>query len=172
MNIAETVLYAAAVAFAYFTILFAVATVLRDNSILDIAWGPSFIITAWAVLAVNAAAGPEGIAIGARQFLVAALVTVWGLRLGIRIFRRNRGRGEDPRYAKFRQEWGKHFVLRSYFQLFLFQALILMLNITPVLLIMSGNRDALVWSDYIGLAVWAAGFLFEAVGDHQLDAFL
>ncbi len=172
MNIPQTVLVAAITAFAYFNILFFVALILKDNSILDIAWGPSFIVTSWVMLAVNAAAGPEGTAIGARQYLVAGLVTVWGLRLGMRIFRRNRGRGEDPRYVKFREEWGKYFALRSYFQLFLFQGVILMLNIAPVLLIMAGIRGGLAWSDWLGLAVWVFGFVFESLGDHQLDAFL
>jgi steroid 5-alpha reductase family enzyme len=165
MNIPETVLYAAIVAFIYFTALFIIANIVKDNSILDIAWGPSFIVTTWAVLLINADFGP-------RQFLVAGLVTVWGLRLGIRIFRRNKGRGEDPRYVKFREEWGKYFVFRSYFQLFLFQAIILMLNVTPVLIIMSGIREELIWSDYIGLGIWVVGFLFETIGDHQLDVFL
>jgi len=172
LNIPETFLYAAIIAFCYFTILFVLATILKDNSILDIAWGPSFIVTAWVVLLINAVVGAEGVVIGVRQYLVAALVTVWGLRLGIRIFRRNRGRGEDPRYVKFREEWGKYFVLRSYFQLFLFQGIILMLNVTPVLLIMAGLRENLVWSDYLGLAIWVVGFLFETLGDYQLDSFL
>jgi steroid 5-alpha reductase family enzyme len=165
MNIPETLLYAAIVAVSYMTILFIIATIIKDNSILDIAWGPGFIVVAWAMLFINAD-------FGARQFLAAALVTIWGLRLGIRIFRRNIGKGEDPRYVKFREEWGKTFVLRSYFQLFLFQALILLLNITPVMIIMSGIRENLVWSDYIGLAIWVVGFLFESVGDYQLDTFL
>jgi len=172
MNIPETILYAAITAFAYFTILFVIATIIKDSSILDIAWGPSFIVTAWVVLLVNIISDPAGTAFGVRQFLVAGLVTVWGLRLGIRIFRRNKGKGEDPRYVKFREEWGKWFTLRSYFQLFLFQGIILMLNVTPVLLIMSGIRETLVWSDYIGLAIWVVGFLFETVGDYQLDTFL
>jgi steroid 5-alpha reductase family enzyme len=172
MNIGNTFLYAAIVAFCYFSFLFVIANILKDNSILDIAWGPSFIVTAWVVLLVNAVAGQEGTAIGARQYLVAALVTVWGLRLGIRIFRRNRGKGEDPRYVKFREAWGKYFALRSYFQLFLFQGIILMLNVTPVLLIMAGIRKNMVWSDFLGLAVWVTGFLFESVGDYQLDSFL
>ena len=172
MNIPETILYAAIVAFCYFTILFVIATIIKDNSILDIAWGPSFIVTAWVVLLINATAGPEEAVIGVRQFLVAALVTVWGLRLGIRIYRRNKGKGEDPRYVKFREEWGKYFTLRSYFQLFLFQGVILMLNVTPVLIIISGIRDNLLWSDYLGLGIWVLGFLFETVGDYQLDSFL
>jgi steroid 5-alpha reductase family enzyme len=165
VNIGNTILYAAIVAVSYMTVLFIIATILKDNSILDIAWGPGFIVVSWAVLLINAD-------FGARQLLVASLVTVWGLRLGIRIFRRNIGMGEDPRYVKFREEWGKYFTLRSYFQLFLFQALILVLNVTPVMIIMSGIRENLVWSDYLGLAVWVAGFLFESVGDYQLDTFL
>jgi steroid 5-alpha reductase family enzyme len=165
-------LYAAIVAFCYFTILYIVAFIIKDNSILDIAWGPSFIVTAWAVLIINLVSDPADAFFGARQYLVAALVTVWGLRLGIRIFRRNKGKGEDPRYVKFREEWGKWFLLRSYFQLFLFQGIILMLNVTPVLLIMAGVRDNLVWSDYLGLAIWVFGFLFETIGDYQLDTFL
>ena len=172
MNIPQTVLIAAMTAFAYFTILFVMAVIAKDNSILDIAWGPSFIVTAWVALGVNMARSPAGAAFGARQYLVGALVTVWGLRLGIRIFRRNRGRGEDPRYVKFREEWGKYFLLRSYFQLFLFQGVILMLNVTPVLLIMAGIRKTLEWSDWLGLAVWVTGFLFESIGDYQLDSFL
>ena len=46
MNIPETIMYAAIIAFCYFTILFVAAVILKDNSILDIAWGPSFIVTA------------------------------------------------------------------------------------------------------------------------------
>jgi steroid 5-alpha reductase family enzyme len=172
MNIPETILYAVITAFVYFTVLFIIATIIKDSSILDIAWGPSFIVTTWVVLLINIISDPAGTAFGARQFLVAALVTVWGLRLGIRIFRRNKGRGEDLRYVKFREEWGKWFTIRSYFQLFLFQGIILMLNVTPVLLIMSGIRENLVWSDYLGLAIWVGGFLFETIGDYQLDTFL
>ncbi len=172
MNIGDTFLYAAIVAFLYFNVIFQVANLLKDNSILDIGWGPSFIVTSWTVFLINALREPAGVSFGARQFLVAAMVTVWGLRLGIRIFRRNRGRGEDPRYVKFREEWGKHFVLRSYFQLFLFQGFIHMLNMAPVLMVMSGIRETFAWSDYLGLGIWAVGFFFEAVGDHQLDSFL
>jgi steroid 5-alpha reductase family enzyme len=165
VNIPESILYAAIVAFSYFTVLFILAVILKDNSILDIAWGPGFIVVTWAVLLINAD-------FGAHQFLTAALVTVWGLRLGIRIFRRNKGKGEDPRYVKFRREWGKYFLLRSYFQLFIFQAFIVMLNLAPVLIIMSGFTENLVWSDYIGLAIWVVGFLFESIGDYELDTFL
>ncbi len=165
MNILNTVGYAAIIIFSYMTILFILATIFKDNSIADIAWGPGFIVVTWTILAINTA-------FGGHQFLAAALVTVWGLRLGIRIFRRNFGKGEDPRYKKWRQEWGKFFALRSYLQLFLFQGFILLLNIAPIIVIMSGIRKNLIWSDFVGLGVWVIGFLFESIGDYQLDSFL
>ena len=171
MNIPETFLYAAIIAFCYFTILFVVATIIKDNSILDIAWGPSFIVTAWLVLLINAIAGPEDVVIGARQYLVAALVTVWGLRLGIRIFRRNQGRGEDPRYVKFREEWGKYFVLRSFFQIFILQGVLLLVISLPVVRAITAPDAPFGIMDLLGAAIWLMGFLFEAVADWQLLQF-
>jgi len=119
----------------------------------------------WGVLIINGTYHPT-------QFLVASLVTIWGLRLGVRIFRRNRGKGEDPRYRKWREDWGRHFVLRSYLQVFILQGFILMLNVTPVMIIMSSTRSAFAWVGYLGLAAWCAGFSFESIGDYQLDKYL
>jgi steroid 5-alpha reductase family enzyme len=165
MNILETLGYAAIIVFCYMTILFILAMIRKDNSIADIAWGPGFIVVSWALLFINGNYNPT-------QFLAAALVTVWGLRLGIRIYRRNRGKGEDPRYRKWREDWGKYFVIRSYFQVFIIQGFVLLLNITPVMIIMSSTEETFAWWGYLGLAVWCLGFFFESVGDYQLDSFL
>ena len=42
----------------------------------------------------------------ARQWLVAALVAIWSLRLGVHIAVRTAAISDDPRYAAFAQEWG------------------------------------------------------------------
>src|SRR5215472_13559925 len=42
----------------------------------------------------------------ARQWLVAALVVIWSLRLGAHIAVRTVGITDDPRYAAFVQSWG------------------------------------------------------------------
>src|SRR3954466_3208081 len=42
----------------------------------------------------------------ARQWLVAALVGIWSLRLGSHIALRSRGITDDPRYAAIAGEWG------------------------------------------------------------------
>src|SRR3954462_7404601 len=41
-----------------------------------------------------------------RQWLVAGLVVLWALRLGTYIAGRVGQHAEDPRYAKFRKDWG------------------------------------------------------------------
>jgi steroid 5-alpha reductase family enzyme len=48
-----------------------------------------------------AGAGPNP-----RQWLVAALVAIWALRLGSHIAVRTAGISDDPRYAAFAKEWG------------------------------------------------------------------
>src|ERR1700675_1502435 len=47
-----------------------------------------------------------GSAPNARQWLVAALVAIWSLRLGVHIAVRTSGITDDPRYAAFAREWG------------------------------------------------------------------
>jgi steroid 5-alpha reductase family enzyme len=165
MEILKTVGYAAIIVFCYMTVLFIIAMLRKDNSVADVAWGPGFIVVSWATLFINGSYNPT-------QFLTAGLVTIWGLRLAVRIFRRNRGKGEDPRYRKWRDDWGRYFVLRSYLQVFILQGFVLMLNVTPVMIIMSSTNSALAWTGYMGLAVWCVGFSFESIGDWQLDRFL
>src|ERR1700694_2130036 len=47
-----------------------------------------------------------GAAPNARQWLVAALVAIWSLRLAAHIAVRTAGITDDPRYAAFAREWG------------------------------------------------------------------
>src|SRR5690242_13395516 len=47
-----------------------------------------------------------GTAPNARQWLVAALVAIWSLRLGVHVAIRTAGISDDPRYAAFAKEWG------------------------------------------------------------------
>src|ERR1700704_1745840 len=47
-----------------------------------------------------------GSAPNARQWLVAALVVTWALRLGLHIAARSAGITDDPRYAAYARDWG------------------------------------------------------------------
>src|SRR3954452_6681235 len=45
-------------------------------------------------------------ALPARQWMVAALVLGWALRLGLHIAVRSAGIHDDPRYAEYAERWG------------------------------------------------------------------
>ncbi|MEN8614926.1 DUF1295 domain-containing protein [Dehalogenimonas sp. THU2] len=165
MDIANALILSGVIIFLYMTAMFTVAVQRRDNSVADIAWGPGFILVAGAAFIVA-----EDYLV--RQALVLGTVTVWGLRLASRIYRRNRGKGEDPRYQQWREEWGSSWMLRSYLQVFLLQGFFMWLISLPVVVIMAVSSDSLGWPDLLGGLVWLMGFLFEAVADRQLDNFL
>ena len=92
--------------------------------------------------------------------------------MALHIYRRNRGREEDFRYAAWRRSWGKYFVIRSFGQIFMLQGMLLLLVVMPVLLIVGQEQTPLNGLDGLGVLVWLAGFLFETIGDRQLAAFI
>lgn len=165
MTVFDTYLIASITVFLYMTALFVIAVVRKDNSIADVAWGIGFITVTCVTMLFNGT-------FSARNVIVAVMVGIWGFRLAIRIYLRNRSHGEDWRYRKWREEWGRFFLLRSYLQVFLLQGAVLLINICPVMIINSSAVPGLTWTDALGIALWCSGFFFEAVGDYQLDRFV
>ena len=137
----------------------------KRNDVADTAWGLGFVLLAWVSFYL-------GQAQGARGLLVGLLVSIWGIRLAWHIHRRNKGKAEDYRYAKWREEWGKWFYLRSYGQVYLLQGALLFLIVLPILFINTSAGQDLGVLDFVGLAVWILGFVFESVGDAQLARFI
>jgi steroid 5-alpha reductase family enzyme len=156
--------YPALVVFLYMTLIFLVALVIKNNSIVDIAWGIGFICVALVTFFFD-----EGMT--NRSILLTALVSVWGIRLAIHVGLRNRGKPEDFRYAQWRKKWGKWFVPRSYLQIFLLQGILLLIISYPVVLVNRSQGPGLTLVDLIGVLIWCAGFVFESVGDYQLVRF-
>ncbi len=150
--------------FAYFTVFYLIGFFAKNNGLVDIGWGLGFVLTAIFSLVY-------GGNYGFRTILVTALVTIWGLRLFYHILRRNLGKPEDFRYANFRKEWGRWHDLRAFFQLFMVQAIFMVMISSSFLIINAFSRGGFTAFDFIGLAVWMAGFLFESAGDAQLKAF-
>lgn len=165
MVLLETALAAFVTVAIFMNCLFVVALRRRDNSVADVGWGLGFIFLTLVTMSF------PGETTG-RQLVVAVLVTVWGLRLAIRIYRRNRGKGEDFRYKEWREKWGEHWRRTAYLFVFLGQGLMMLLISAPILFVNAFRGPALGWLDFAGAGVWLLGFLFEAVGDYQLDRFL
>jgi steroid 5-alpha reductase family enzyme len=160
----ELLLPTAIAVWAAMTLLFCLALILKDNSIVDVGWGLGFVLVA----GLSAVREPG---FEPRHVLVTLLVLVWGVRLAVHIFRRNRKRVEDFRYAAWRERWGRWFVLRSYFQIFMLQGLFLALISAPLPWINGAPGRPLGPWDGTGALLWLVGFLFESVGDAQLARF-
>jgi len=149
----------------YMTGWFLLAQLKGRNDIADIAWGLGFIVAAGVSLLVAGLYTPRGM-------LISALVLVWGVRLAVHIHARNRGRGEDRRYRQWREEWGRWFVVRSFFQVFMLQGLLLVMVAVPVIYANGSASVPFGLLDLAGMLVWLTGFGFEAIGDWQLLRFL
>lgn len=153
------------VALALTTVVWLASLVKRDASIIDSFWGLGFVTLAWFY---RSQVPVESM----RQTLVPVLVTLWGLRLALYIFWRNRGHGEDYRYAAMRRKWGARFPLVSLLTIFWLQGVLFWLIGMPLLQIQVSRQPASwTWLDLLGLGLFAVGFFFEAVGDFQLARF-
>ena len=157
--------WAALALFITMTCVFVLALILRDNSIVDIFYGPAFVVAAGAAYLKFATWHP-------RQILLMALLTIWGVRLGTHLLVRHRGRGEDFRYRQWREAWGSSFLWRSFLQIYMLQGAVILVVLTPVFIVLHDPGGNLSVLDAAGMAVWSLGFTFEAVGDWQLLRFM
>lgn len=140
----------------------------------DIAWGLGFILVVLVLKDYRA------VAVGYNANLSLRLITLftilWGLRLAIHIFSRNKGKPEDFRYKKWREDWGRWFYLRSYLQVYLLQGVFMFLISMSAIVAYSDvyvfRKDDMNVVSAVGAVVWGIGFLFETVGDYQLSKFI
>ncbi len=161
----DVLVMAAVVIGAAVVVLWLLSLILRDASIVDIFWGPGFVLVAWVSFVTAEVAE-------VRHLVVAVLVTVWGLRLGGYLAWRNIGKGEDARYQAMRRHWGGHFWWVSLFTVFALQGAIMWVVSLPVQVAMTADGADTFWpSVAVGAALWTAGLLFETIGDIQLARF-
>lgn len=148
------------------TIVWAIGVRRRDASLVDRIWGLAFVVQAWIYAIVG---GGDG----ARETLMVALVTIWGLRLSGYITYRNWGDGEDPRYVAMRERNGDNWNLVNLVKVFWLQGTLSLLIGVPLLAVSTrATPVGLTWLDAVAAAVWVVGFVFEAGGDLQLQQFL
>ena len=157
-------LWGLAAAVAVLTVLWVVSLIRKDASIVDPFWSLTFITLG----ATYRFASDSDY--GARPAVVLGLLFIWGIRLSAYLFWRNAAKGEDYRYQAMRQRQGPRFPVKSLFTVFWLQAVLAWIVSLPLLAGVDGT-DPLGVFDYLGMAFWAVGFFFEAVGDFQLARF-
>ena len=142
-----------------------VSLALRDASVVDPLWGPAFAVVAW-VYALTGEAPP------ARRWAVVGMVTLWGVRLGVHLWLRNHGVGEDFRYRAMRARAPRAFPWVSLVTVFWLQAAIAWMVSVPLWGALRPARPtSLTALDLAGLAVFAVGLTIETVADLQLARF-
>ncbi|XP_026864287.2 uncharacterized protein si:ch211-210c8.6 [Electrophorus electricus] len=97
-----------------------------------------------------------------RQNVQTGLVTAWGLRLGMFLFRRILKDGQDSRFSNVRDSPGTFFVFWT------LQAVWVFITLLPTIIVNTQCRDEpLCLRDYTGWGMWALGFAIEAIADQQ-----
>lgn len=154
------------------TSIFLLAQIKKDNSIMDIAYGPTFLLTSLGALFIF-----EKTQTIQLSSLIVLAIALWSLRLALRIYHKNKGLPEDVRYATWRTRWEEkghwYFLLRSYLQIYLLQGAIILIVLLPLSISLT-NSSPLTFSWFImtGLIIFITGLAIESLADYQLDQFI
>ena len=166
----NVLIYTALVHFAIMLTLWAIGRGHKNDSVLDIYWGFSFVIAVWMAYGLSGADS-------ARAKLVVALVTIWGARLGYHLFSRwarIHSMGGDVRYQDIKDKlsakggYAIKALLGVYVPMWL-SYVISQLNM--MVLIMMPDQAPLGTLDYVFAAAMVAAIVLEISADLQLDAF-
>lgn len=152
--------------FLYMTAWFFVSLKVRRYDVIDIAWGPGFILLALFTLYFR------DVPLDGRSLWILALVFLWGLRLLVHTYRRNLNKGEDWRYHEWHNGKACHYSFCTYVQVFLFQAALMMIIALPIVLSLRLIVLPMFEINYFGVALAALGLLLEAIADQQRFSFL
>lgn len=143
----------------------AVGISIGRHNVVDTAWGLLFVGVGISSLITSQGHGDP-----VRRWLLAAMVTIWGLRLGVHIGRRAIGKGEDPRYGQLLSKGHSNPTVNALLKVYLAQAVLAFLISAP-LQVGSFTFGGVGVLGLVGVLVWAVGLFFEAVGDAQMERY-
>ena len=163
----ELLITTAGITLAAITSLWVISIIIRDVSIIDMAFSGLISVLIGFSFWKTQAQGPAAL-------ITLFAVLIWGLRMSVYLVHRNWGHGEDVRYTKLRswapEGWAFHWL--SLRQVFLLQGVVIWLLTLPQQIFFwvapAVDMTAIAW---LGLSLWGIGFFFETVGDWQLSKF-
>jgi steroid 5-alpha reductase family enzyme len=139
----------------------------RNGGWTDVFWtfGSGVALAAGALFPLEPGAMPQP-----RQWLVAGLVALWSLRLGTYIAGRVGKHPEDPRYARFRKDWGEDYPRNMLFVTLPQAPATALLSLSVLIAARTPGHD-LALRDVLGVASLMAAIGGEGVSDAQMKLF-
>lgn len=165
MNIGTFSLIIGACTVAYMSLWYAFARYVKRVDVVDSAWGLGFVYIA----AIAYYLQPDTSWV---KLLSLVLVAIWGFRLFGHLSLRNSKRAEDPRYEVFKEKWGSSFWLKTYFNIYLLQGVLIALISIPIFAIMRTVEPQANPITILGFGLWIFGIIFESIADYQLQQFV
>ena len=143
------------------SILFGISLVNKKADIIDIYWGPSFLLSCLTLLSINKNSTFP-------HLILVIIVGIWAIRLGSYLYIRNMGHPEDIRYSKMRSKYGN---VGLFFINYLIQAILIAIVSLPLQSVLSTNNLELNIISWLSGIIALAGITIEALSDKQLKAF-
>lgn len=161
-------LYTYLILLTYFTIWFIISQIKKNNGLIDIAWGASFIVTAISSLILSQE-------INIYKIVITTVTIIWGLRLTIYLFIRNWNKDEDFRYQAMRKKWQTKLKTKAFLKVFLSQSIFSYIIALPILITNLYAKDTLGTLSLLililGTLIFLTGFITEVLADFQLKKF-
>ena len=149
----------------FLTVLWLISLIVKDASIIDIFWGPSFIVLGSSLIIFMDKIYSE------RALMILFLVILWGMRLAIHLGIRNIGHGEDFRYVEWRKEGGSNYWWFSFFRVFTLQgALATLVGVSIYFGYLNDNPLSYI-EVFFGSTLFFIGIAWESISDIQLKKF-
>ncbi|MGL4588911.1 MAG: DUF1295 domain-containing protein [Mycoplasmatales bacterium] len=155
--------------FIFYLFVFIIGKLKGKHDIIDIFWGLSFVNLAFWFYIQSAQTTVHK--------LLLLVVFAWGLRLSIHLLRRNWNKPEDKRYVAIQTKLTTNFkriplLIKEFIYIYCMQMVFsLIIGFSFISAFTSTNPTYIVLA-VIGLLIFLIGYLFEVIGDYQLNQYM
>jgi steroid 5-alpha reductase family enzyme len=159
-------LIAGAMMLAILTPVWVLSLVTRNAGTMDVFYSLTASLTAVGLVLVDGH-------YSARQLVFLLLVVVWSARLFAHASSTNLGQSQEQQpYATWRKNNGQRWWWWSYFQVFLLQGGLIWIWALTMVMAIGAEPRPLTPLDFLAMAIWMTGFVFQAGADWQLKRFM
>ena len=143
------------------SVLFVISLWIKKADIIDIYWGPAFLLSSLIILFINQSYSLPSL-------VIIFVLGLWSIRLGSHLYSRNIGQSEDIRYAKIRSKYGN---LGLFMINYVVQAALIPIISLPIIIVGVSNLNEFNFVSYVAIIVALSGIVIEALADSQLKEF-